>query len=261
MLVAAGLQARVSGANAVYRWRVRSARDADSTTVFLDREGAFGQHSFHLGQLRRAQVATSSRMSCPAQRSSTIGLPGLAQLRHDLMRHTQVPSDLRRDHTTPKQVSRSHAAFFHRLENHADAEPVSVPNRSVPARCQHVGPCAQCLTNQHAPVVPPAVYFTSLFTGCSDSLTPSARLASCQSVSKRANSSGVRRWTRVEALSTSPHQIWNVLVVRAELRSRRFAKVVFPAPCNPQVMNSVVIRNDRVGLTYYAAGVASPPRL
>jgi hypothetical protein len=66
-------------------------------------------------QLRRAQSASSSHTSRSAQRRSATRTPQLAPLRHDLMRHAQLTSDLRRNLASPKQLSRSHAALFHRL--------------------------------------------------------------------------------------------------------------------------------------------------
>jgi hypothetical protein len=50
------------------------------------------------------------------------------------MRYTQLTSDLRRDHVTPKQIGRTHAALFHALEITPKATPGALPNSSVLVR-------------------------------------------------------------------------------------------------------------------------------
>jgi hypothetical protein len=66
-------------------------------------------------EARSAARPPARHTSRSAQRRSATRTPQLAPLRHDLMRHAQLTSDLRRNLASPKQLSRSHAALFHRL--------------------------------------------------------------------------------------------------------------------------------------------------
>jgi hypothetical protein len=54
--------------------------------------------------------------SLATQPSATTLTPCLSPVRGDLMAHAQLTGDFRRDHTLPEQVSRPHAALFHRLQ-------------------------------------------------------------------------------------------------------------------------------------------------
>src|ERR1051326_4879648 len=77
---------------------------------------AFGQGSFHLGQLRRAELAGSSHAARCTQRSQANRPPLHPPLGNGLMRNVQLTSYFRRDHTAPKQVRGMQPALFHLLQ-------------------------------------------------------------------------------------------------------------------------------------------------
>ena len=83
---------------------------------------------------------------------SSATLPALlAPLRDDLMRDAQLTPYLLRDHPTPEQVSRTHAAHFHRLR--ITSQPTATVRRVCPLRFT-VNSWDHAPSVSHTPIAP-----------------------------------------------------------------------------------------------------------